>query len=456
MAQDDEFSLAGTVSGDAPLSGVLTANEIGVLDAVDVPIIVISRQCTVARINRAAMTVFGLKASDLGSSLGDTFGGVQDISRICTRVIADGAPHRVETRDGERCFLLRIAPYPGSNRQILGAVLTFTNVTAFRASIEQAIYEREYTKAILNTVVDPVVVIDAKLQVQTANRAFYTIFGVSRDETQGISIRKLGNNEWETSDVWESVARALSGLSAFQAVEIDREFPIGRRTLVVDARRLEGVGNSLIVLTFHDITERKQAERTTSLLAAIVDSSDDAIISKKLDGTITSWNQSAEQLFGYKAEEAVGQHITLIVPWERRSEEEDILRRLARGERVDHFETERKRKDGATVDVSLTISPIRDAAGRVIGASKVARDITERKQAERALSEQARLLDLSNDAILVRDAEDRVTFWNNAAAELYGFTREEALGRVTHELLQTQFPVDLGMINKQLHRDERW
>lgn len=456
MAQDDEFFLTSTVSGDGTTLGGITANEIGVLDAIDLPTIVISRECKVARINRAATTVLGLTVSDLGCSLDNTLAGVKDLSRICTRVIADGAPHRVETRDGDRCFLLRIAPYTGSDRQILGAVLTFTNVTAFRASIEQAIYEREYTKAILNTVVDPVVVIDAKLQVQTANRAFYTTFGVSRDETQGISIRKLGNNEWEISDVWESVERALSGLSAFQAVEIDREFPIGRRTLVLDARRLEGVGNSLIVLTFHDITERKQAERATSLLAAIVDSSDDAIISKKLDGTITSWNQSAEQLFGYKAEEAVGQHITLIVPWERLSEEEDILRRLARGERVDHFETERKRKDGATVDVSLTISPIRDASGRVIGASNVARDITERKQAERALSEQARLLDLSNDAIFVRDAGDHVTYWNKAATELYGFTRKDALGRVAHQLLQTQFPADLGMINKQLHREERW
>src|SRR6202021_3590930 len=156
---------------------------------------------------------------------------------------------------------------------------------------------------------------------------------------------------------------------------------MGRRTLVLDARRLAGAGNSLIVLTFHDVTEQKQAERATSLLAGIVDSSDDAILSKKLDGTITSWNQSAERLFGYKAQEAIGQHITLIVPWERRSEEEDILRRLAGGERGDHFETVRKRKDGTTLDVSLTISPIRDAAGKVIGASKVARDITERKLA---------------------------------------------------------------------------
>src|ERR1700723_2323698 len=394
MAQDNELFVAGTLSGDATTLDGMAASEIGALDAVDVPIIVISRQCKVARINRAAMTVFGLKVSDLGCSLGNTLAGVEDLNRICTRVITDGAPHRVETRDGDRRFLLRIAPYTGSDRQILGAVLTFTNVTAFRASIEQAIYEREYTKGILNTVVDPVIVLDTKLQVRTANKAFYAIFGVSRDQSQGISIRKLGNNEWETSEVWESVEAALSGSSEFQAVEIDREFPVGRRTLVLDARRLAGAGDSLIVLTFHDVTEQKQAERATSLLAAIVDSSDDAILSKKLDGTITSWNQSAERLFGYKAEEAVGQHITLIVPGERRSEEEDILRRLEGGERVDHFETARKRKDGAYLDASLTISPIRDAVGRVIGASKVARDITERRQAERALSEQARLVEL--------------------------------------------------------------
>ena len=164
------------MSGDGTTSGGITANEIGLLDAIDLPTIVISRECKVARINRAATSVLGLTASDLDCSLGDSLAGVKDLNRICARVIADGAPHRVETRDGDRYFLLRIAPYIGNDRQILGAVLTFTNVTAFRASIEQAIFEREYTKAILNTVVDPVVVLDAKLQVQTANRAFYTIF----------------------------------------------------------------------------------------------------------------------------------------------------------------------------------------------------------------------------------------------------------------------------------------
>jgi len=201
---------------------------------------------------------------------------------------------------------------------------------------------------------------------------------------------------------------------------------------------------------------RTQAERTTALLSAIVNSSDDAIISKNLDGFITSWNKSAERLFGYTAEEAIGQHITLIIPRDRRDEETAILARLRRGEQVNHFDTVRVRKDGALLDISLTISPLRDATGCVVGASKVARDITERKQVEQALAERALLLDLSNDAILVRDAADCVTYWNNSASRLYGYSREEALGRVTHELLQTQFPEPLECITEKLHRDNRW
>lgn len=138
-----------------------------------------------------------------------------------------------------------------------------------------------------------------------------------------------------------------------------------------------------------DITDRKttqlQAERANALLAAIVDSSDDAIVSKNLDGIITSWNPGAERIFGYTAAEAIGKHITLIIPDDRQNEETKILARLRRGERVDHFETVRKAKDGSLLDISVTISPIRDSSGRVIGASKVARDITGHKRAQEAI-----------------------------------------------------------------------
>ena len=187
-----------------------------------------------------------------------------------------------------------------------------------------------------------------------------------------------------------------------------------------------------------------------------MDSSDDAIISKTLDGVITSWNKSAERLFGYTSEEAVGRHITLIIPEDRRDEETKIIERLKRGERIDHFETLRQRKDGTLLSLSLTISPVKDDAGRIVGASKVARDITERQEIERALTERARLLDLSSDAILVRDGADRVTYWNRSACDLYGYSREEAMGRVTHELFRTEFVEPLEHISEQLRRDGRW
>jgi PAS domain S-box-containing protein len=161
-------------------------------------------------------------------------------------------------------------------------------------------------------------------------------------------------------------------------------------------------------------------------------------------------------MFGYKADEAIGRHITLIIPPDRQDEEQEILRRMRNGERVDHFETVRARKDGTVLNIAATISPIKDAAGHVIGASKVARDITERLQAERALVEQARLLDLTNDAILVRDSDDRITYWNKGASELYGFSRDEALGRVSHELLRTAFPEPIESIREELNRENRW
>jgi PAS domain S-box-containing protein len=132
---------------------------------------------------------------------------------------------------------------------------------------------------------------------------------------------------------------------------------------------------------------RLQADKAIGLLAAIVDSSDDAIVSKTLDGIITSWNGSAERLFGYTASEAIGQHISLIIPLNRRDEEALFIERIKRGERIEHFDTVRVRKDKSPLDISLTISPVRDASGKIIGASKIARDINQRKRFERELRE---------------------------------------------------------------------
>jgi PAS domain S-box-containing protein len=193
-----------------------------------------------------------------------------------------------------------------------------------------------------------------------------------------------------------------------------------------------------------DVTERNVSGRSSGLLAAIVDSSDDAIVSKDLNGVVTSWNKGAERIFGYTAQEAIGKNIKMIIPPDRFDEEADILARLKRGERVDHFETVRKRKDGVLIDISVTISPIRDTQGRVTGASKVARDITAQKRAEererqitaegvaatakfRAVFEQTTVFAgiMTKDGILIEA--------NKLCLDACGYRAEDVLGRLFWE-----------------------
>jgi PAS domain S-box-containing protein len=182
------------------------------------------------------------------------------------------------------------------------------------------------------------------------------------------------------------MAMALKEGRAIHGMEAVAERPDGTRVPFLaystpffsPAGEVTGAINILV-----DITERKAAELATQRLAAIVDSSDDAIISKDLNGIITSWNAGAERLFLYTEQEVVGKSVTILMPPDRQDEEAGILQRLRRGERIDHFETVRQRKDGSLVDISLSISPIAGQKGRVVGASKIARDISERKSAEK-------------------------------------------------------------------------
>ena len=164
------------------------------------------------------------------------------------------------------------------------------------------------------------------------------------------------------------------------------------------------------------------------LLAAIVSSSDDAIVSKDLNGYVTSWNRAAERMFGYAADEMVGQPITRIIPASRIDEEAYVLSRIRSGRSVNHFETVRQRKDGSFIDVSLTVSPVRAPDGRVVGASKIARNITERKRMERDVMRLAAIVESSEDAIIGKDLNGTVQTWNRSAERIFGYTPDEVIG----------------------------
>jgi PAS domain S-box-containing protein len=188
-----------------------------------------------------------------------------------------------------------------------------------------------------------------------------------------------------------------------------------------------------VVCYFRDIGDRRRAEQNANLLASIVESSEDAIVSKNLDGIIMSWNQGAERIFGYTAEEAVGQSILMLIPPDRLEEEPKILEQLKRGERVEHFETVRVRKDGSYRNVSLTVSPVRTSDGRIAGASKIARDVTEKVRQEQALQQ-------ANTA-LSRANADLQLFAYSASHDLQEPLRMVA---IYSQLLQKRFGGKLG------------
>jgi PAS domain S-box-containing protein len=205
-----------------------------------------------------------------------------------------------------------------------------------------------------------------------------------------------------------------------------------------------------------DIHDAKLAEVQLALLAAVVNSSQDAIYSFTLDTTLVSWNRAAESLFGWTEAEVLGRKWTEFLPPGAGDELEQIVARIRAGEPVTRFETKRQRKDGTIFDVSLTFSPV-VAQDKVVAISAVARDVTERKQAEEYREQQARLLELSLDAIIVWDyASGAIEYWNEGAAKLYGYTGGDVFGRSVHQTLQTVFPAPLLEVEKKLREAGEW
>jgi PAS domain S-box-containing protein len=277
---------------------------------------------------------------------------------------------------------------------------------------------------------DAIVSHDLNGTITSWNRSAERMFGYTAAEAIGRSIRMLiPTDRRGEEDIVLARNHAGEAITHFETLSQQKDGTLLPVSLTVspiydDAGRV--IGASKIA---RDVSDRVHATLASRRLAAIVESSDDAIVSKDLNSVTTSWNLAAERMFGYTAAEAIGQSIRMIIPADRQGEEDMVLARIRAGQAITHFETVRHRKDGTRLPISLTVSPILDDAGRVIGASKIARDISEREQAAIASRRLAAVVESSDDAIIAKDLNSTITSWNPAAERMFGYAATEAIGQ---------------------------
>lgn len=331
---------------------------------------------------------------------------------------------------------------------------------AARIAQARAHQRQEVVRVTLRSIGDAVITTDIEGHITYINGVGESLTGWSHDEALGQPLDRVFHivNEVTRLPVENPASRVLRdgvvvGLANHTLLikKDGTECPIDDSAAPI--RNEEGHVSGC-VLIFRDVTAQRLAERdkinqlrTAHLLASIVESSNDAIIGKSLDGIIQSWNAAAEQLFGFTAEQAVGQHISIVIPPERLAEEDRIIDSLKKGKRIEHYETERIRSDGQRIFVSLTISPINDESGNVIGASKIVRDVTERKRAESDRQMFVTLVENSTDFIGICDLEGVPFFINRAGLEMVGLESMEA---ARHTLIKDFcFPEDHEKLMKE-------
>jgi two-component system CheB/CheR fusion protein len=375
----------------------LSSDISNLLHSTRIPVLMLDRELRIRRVTPMADKLLKVVPSDIGRQIADIRLNIDvpDLDTVVANVLETLLPMEREVRDlNGRWHNLTILPYRTQDDKIEGVVLALHDVDTIKRASEQLRKSAEFFRAVMDTVIEPLLVLDADLRVVAVNQPFLKSFKVSSEEILNHFFYRVSHGVWDIPTLRSQLEEVLSKNRIIRGFSLERDFEtVGHRIMLLNAHRLasspEMSPNILVAL--EDITERKRAEQDMARLAAIVESSDDAIIRKNLDGIIETWNRGAERLFGYTQEEAVGQPITLLFPPDLIDEEPKILERIRQGKHVDHYESIRRRKDGSLLHVSISVSPIVDKEGRIVAASKIARDITGRKLSELALMKAEKL-----------------------------------------------------------------
>jgi PAS domain S-box-containing protein len=296
----------------------------------------------------------------------------------------------VITKSGQkRVVLVNAGSVKDAHGNLLHSATVLVDITDDKQTQNKLRESQDRLEGIIASAMDAIIAVDYEQRIVVFNAAAEKMFGCQIQEAIGSPISRFIAERFRTArtehvrhfEATGATTRAIGTLGELSGLRANgEEFPIE-----VSISQQQTGGDELFTVIIRDITERTRAENVRRTLAAIVQSSDDAILSITLDGVIASWNPGAQRLYGYTEAEALGQPTALLIPAELREEENEIFRQLTAGKSIEHFETIRVRKGGQKIDVSLTLSPIRDSTGKIVGASKIARDITEEKKAEAAL-----------------------------------------------------------------------
>ncbi len=349
------------------------------------------------------------------------------------RAIREGRSVReeviVERKDGSRRnALVHPEPLFDSAGKVIGGYNVLVDITDLKENQRALTLSEERFKAVFEHSPFGIVLTDADTRLVDVNPAYSAMVGMSRTEL-------IGKTSVEVGLVKDTKARKaiLEGLHSSghtRNAEMELTRPDGSKLLVRSNAEIVPLGSERFIISMvEDITERKAERAAQRQLAAIVESSDDAIISKDLDGSLTSWNKGAELMFGYTASEIIGKPNTVLFPDDRHAEEKELFERLKKGERIEHYETVRLRKDGSPVEVALTLSPLKNERGEIIGASKTIRDITESKRAREAVRESEErfhlLADNVKQLIWMAEADGSAMWFNQRWFEFTGMTGEQ-------------------------------